>query len=179
MSLLVDLRRQHAIDLAVYQSAHQDPWNRRLHYAMIPAEVASFLWLWTTLLVVLYQNIFVSKNNNHRLTTEAPPLAMLTVSAATGWSMGLLTCAVATDRFLGVTVLVLHVLWMQVCFRGVTRLGLAKSARVGLLVWALAWGLQIGLGHSLLEGNAPNLFNPNDDVSLLSTLTSIVLAWES
>lgn len=94
--------------------------------------------------------------------------------------MGLLSCAVATDRRLGGTVLVLHVLWVQqVCLVGVTRLGTPKSLLAGLVVWTLAWGLQITVGHSWIEGKAPNLFNPNDPVSFLATLTSIVLAWES
>jgi low temperature requirement protein LtrA len=186
MSLLVSyLRRQHAIDVAVYQAAHQEAWNRRLHDAMIPAEVASFLWLWTTLLVAL-QTLLVSKkhnnnnNNNNNKTTEPPLMTILSTATATAWTMGLLSCAVATDRRLGGTVLVLHVLWVQqVCLVGVTRLGTPKSLLAGLVVWTLAWGLQITVGHSWIEGKAPNLFNPNDPVSFLATLTSIVLAWES
>ena len=47
-----------------------------------------------------------------------------------------------------------------------------------VLLWTLSWVLQVGLGHYLIEGNQPNLASPSD-VSTLSVVTSVLLAWKS
>lgn len=181
MSLLQELRLQHDIDLEVYRSAHGNEWNRLFHYVMIPLEVASFLWLVTTVLVGLSYCLSSSSNTTSKKAnaTERPEMSQLaSVVNAASWTMGLLSCAVASNPILGLAVLVLHVFMGQACQMGVPSLGFRKSLAVGLTVWTISWCLQIGIGHYLLEGKPPNLFNSEDPVSFLSAATSIVLAWE-
>ena len=95
------------------------------------------------------------------------------------WTLGLLSAAVAADWRLGGVVLTLHVVWMHVCVTLAHRQCDCCGQYGALLVWTASWALQIGVGHYWIEQNVPNLFHPHDEVSLLSTVTSIVLAWES
>eukprot|EP00977_Amphora_coffeiformis_P016016 scaffold4855_cov195-Amphora_coffeaeformis.AAC.1 len=165
LQLLDDLRDQHAVDLTIYRSAHQNVDNVRLHYVLIPCEVASFLWLFTTISSIL----FFGKNKGE--------WGMILVSSL-GWTFGLVSCAVAADVRLGWAVLLFHVTIVHICQRYANALGFTKSLVVGLMVWTASWGLQIGVGHYVMEGKPPNLLNPDDKVSLLSAMTSITLAWE-
>lgn len=195
MSLLQVLKEQHVVDLAVYRSAHTSKWNRRLHYVLIPLEVAAFLWLLTTLLFGLSCYFFStktaknnSKSNNvkNKQTKEQEQQAtqddnsqfLVSMVTAAAWTLGLLSCAVASEPYLGLAVLVMHVFLGQLCQLGVPLLGLYKSFILGVAVWTFSWLVQIGVGHYWIEGTPPNLFNPNDKVTLLSAATSIVLAWE-
>ena len=190
---LAFLHEQHAVDLAIYRSAHQHEWNRRLHYVLIPLEVASFLWLVTTVIGAMLLAVATTTTTTSRPRTTNPdnnvtrndknPLSSSsTVSllvTSLGWTMGLLSAAVASDWRLGLVVWLLHVTWVHyVCLVHVPQFGLTASLCAGLVVWTLSWGLQIIVGHYWIEQKPPNLFNPNDQVSLLSTVTSIVLAWE-
>ena len=192
---LAFLHEQHAVDLAIYRSAHEHSWNRRLHYVLIPLEVASFLWLITSTVMAMLllpppaattTSRPWARSNPDKNTTRnvkknlhcSTSTASLMVSSL-GWTMGLLSASVASDWRLGLVILLLHVTWVHlVCLVHIPRLGFGASVRMGLVVWTLSWGLQIGVGHYWIEQKPPNLFNPNDQVSLLSTVTSIVLAWE-
>ena len=172
-----ELHAQHAIDLAVYRSAHEQDWNRRLHYVLIPLEVASFLWLVTTVLY-LVSRCRVSRKTQHQIQTTPTCSSMSYLGTALAWTLGLLSCWVATHPVMGMVIFLLHVFMEKVCRVSIPRLGLVTSAIVGGTVWVLSWSLQIGVGHYWIEGKPPNLFNPDDKVSLLSACTSIVLAWE-
>ena len=178
--LLDELREQHAVDLAVYRSAHTHVANIRLHDVFIPCEVASLLWLFTTI-VLGYNNHNNNKsnnsNNNKGVGTKGKEWQLLVITSL-GWTLGLVSCVVAADLRLGLTVFLFHILVVQICQRCVAALGFTQSLRWGAFVWTASWGLQIGVGHYAVEGTPPNLFNADDQVSLLSTLTSIVLAWE-
>ena len=176
--VLQDFRVQHKIDLAVYRSAHGHVWNRRLHYVLIPLEVASFLWISTTLLMTLRKGRWWGGNSK-----ESKASSFLTVDhrvfiLATAWTLGLVSGCVAENPVLGLTVLILHVFMGHICLVWACTMDFRKSMTIGLVVWMLSWSLQIGVGHYYIEGKPPNLFNPTDKVSLLSTITSIVLAWE-
>jgi len=168
--ILDDLRYQHAVDLMVYRSAHEHTANIRLHCVLIPCEVASFIWLFTTIMDECDKLFFCFGKNQCNL-------GMLLVTSL-GWTLGIVSCIVATDLRLGLAVFLFHVLMVRICQRYVIVMKFTNGFAWALMVWIASWGLQIGVGHHIIENKPPNLFNPNDEVSLLSAMSSIILAWE-
>lgn len=184
-TLFDDLQEQHAADLAVYRSAHTHAWNVRLHYALVPLEVASFLWLLAASCEWLASHLerrlllrHTDKTQKTRQAATARRLLRLAVPAL-GWTLGSVSCAVARHPWrTGLPILLFHAGVVHVSPRIIRTRGVLPSLTWGGVVWTAAWGLQIVVGHHLMEGKPPNLLNPHDDVSLLSAVTSIALAWE-
>lgn len=176
-SLWTLLEQQHAIDMQVYQTVHKNVGNRCLHYVLVPLEVASFLWLLTVVSLCLGWKRKSAKGAERNV--ETPPILLPLLVTATGGTMGILSYLVAKNRLLGLVVLLLHGLWIHVCPVWVKRLGWKHSCTIGISVWGMSWALQVGVGHLWMEQNLPNLLSPEDNVSLLSMATSIVLAWQT
>ena len=188
-SVLESLREQHTVDLAVYRSAHQHEGNRRLHVVLIPLEVASFLWLLTVLVANWHAaTTWAPQRTDNKASftsTKVQSLSSSLVSllvASLGCTMGILSWIVASNPVMGIIIFLLHVAMVQWCLVIQQQQQQYRFTAVVLLpplvVWMLSWTLQIGVGHYWMEQRAPNLFHPDDTVSWLSTLTSIVLAWE-
>ena len=208
-SLAIQLQDQHVLDCQVYQSAHQEWYNRALHWILIPCEVASFVALCQGMIQWLWLRVAAQRNPTKIL------LEWLSVAVnGIGYTMGLVSFLVLTVDYqdnsspppyltsngkswiLGSVVLLFHVavvhanhFMLQSIITTTknipTTTGTKTSAAfhklhwflgVSVVVWTLSWTLQVGVGHALLEGNSPNLANP-EDVSLLAVATSVLLAW--
>lgn len=163
-SVIVDsLRRQHEIDLAIYRAAHTEWHNRVVHWILIPVETASFLFGCSAIL-------------------DTTGSSQSKIFPIIGWFLGLLSLLLAGPNhvMIGLAACLFHVVIGTVS----TRLSGAKQKKVLLIVtitivWTIAWSLQVGVGHNLLEGNQPNLIANMQQVSYLSMATSVLVAWKS
>jgi uncharacterized membrane protein YGL010W len=150
--LLKNCRGKHVLDLQVYRKNHQEKRNRVLHWIMIPFECFSAL-LFATLL--------------------HPGITIVT-----GIFLGILSIIIATKPWLGVASFAFHLLAVWICATLVASNELWEVLLIAMGTWAIAWILQVGVGHWILEGNRPNIANL-ETVSLLATVQSVLIAWSS
>lgn len=157
MQWIQALGEQHELDLEIYRRAHHNQINCSLHYILVPLEVLSFLWI---------------------LTAACRSIPFVSIATtALGLTMGILSLLVAERHALGFLVFCLHVYCVKVCQRLVHSFGVRRSLVLGSTIWLVAWVLQVGLGHYMFEKRAPNVLR--DQISFLSTMTSVIIAWES
>jgi uncharacterized membrane protein YGL010W len=175
MTLLDRLQAQHHMDWKVYRSAHNEPRNVLLHKILIPIECwSSLMLLWLAI------NWVVTRWMDPTLATLATLLK--SVPHMVTLMLGILSLVLAKRRWVGIATLVFHIGIVFVCefllqFHQQQRQ--QRSWAIPILVlssWSLAWMLQVGVGHYLLEGNAPNVANLQD-VSYLAMCQSVLLAW--
>lgn len=151
--LLRELRRQHAEDLKIYRSAHLEGRNRILHWIMIPIELFSALLL---------------------ITALVPPL----VPTVIGLVMGMCALAIAADTTKGWACLFFHIVVVAACLVITQNLDCTQTIAMALILWTLAWGLQVGVGHWIWEKNQPNVADMGS-VSLMAIFQSVLIAWSS
>ncbi|KAG7347828.1 DUF962 domain containing protein [Nitzschia inconspicua] len=172
MRLLQQLRAQHEFDLKVYQLAHNEPRNVLLHKLLIPVECwSALMFLW------LIVDAFTSSINQNGTIINVLRLLPGTVTLLLGILSFML---VPTKIRLGSATFLFHI--------GVIHFSeaLIQSYRYQysswgfpifvLSSWVVAWILQVGVGHYLLEGNSPNVANMQD-VSYLAMCQSVLIAW--
>ena len=163
-SAIQSLQEQHEFDLKIYRSAHAELFNRVLHWIMIPLETFAFL---LAAAVVLSRIMPVSSKSND--------LAMYSV----GWTLGILSLAIAGESiFIGLISFFFHIAAASCANRLVQKLDLMSTVAVAMSTWTMAWILQVGIGHWLLEGNQPNVANITE-VSWLAMTQSVLIAWKS
>lgn len=143
-------REQHKVDMELYERFHQNGLNQSLHCVLIPLETYSFFLFFSVI-----------------LRSCSIPLV-----SAVGWSIALVSCLISPTP-IGVLAALFHVF---ICSHGVHLFGRTYMAiLVALGLWAMSWGLQVGVGHNWIEGNQPSL--AQGDVSLLAMTQSVLMAW--
>jgi len=158
------LQDQHEMDLQIYRTAHTNMWNRTLHWMMIPLETFAFL---ATVAVLLSRIKPLSSKSNE--------LAM----QAFGWTLGIVSLLISGKSILiGLASFLFHTVAASFASRLVQILDPMSTLAVAFFTWTVAWILQVGVGHWILEGNQPNLANTNE-VSWLAMTQSVLIAWKS
>lgn len=152
-SILRRFQSQHLKDLQTYRRAHQEWRNRFVHYAMIPVACFSFQ------LAV-------------RLVTGN------VVSTLLAWILASLSLLVATQLRLGVAVFLFHISSGGLANSITHHCNTTTTISTALASWTMAWGVQVGLGHYILERNSPNVSNMME-VSYLAMCLSTLIAWSS
>ena len=154
LSLLVEkLKRRHVIDLKIYRLAHCHPFNRFLHWILIPIEC------WSALLLCAL--IFPKS-----------------LTVLIGIALGALSLILSTNTIVGMATFLFHVASLvlihqiQEMYCPMEAFGIATTA------WTLAWALQVGVGHWMIEKNQPNVANVQN-VSYLALVQSVLIAWSS
>ena len=151
------LKQQHDLDVALYKRNHREWRNRWIHNIMIPCECWSLLLLCSLLLgetttilvgVLLTALALLVSSHNHRALTVAAGGFYLIAS----WTAN--------------TVVVVH------SSNPTTVIAIAIS------LWTLAWTIQVGIGHFIIEKNVPNIATFNE-VSYLAIGLSVLVAWTS
>ena len=149
-------KSQHILDLNVYRRAHQNWYNRVLHWILIPLECWSALCFCMILL-------------------SLPIGAMISIL------LGIQSLFLSTKLWIGIITFLFH-LWTIVTYI-ILRQYLADDSYILLLliliVWVIAWTLQIVIGHWICEKNQPNIANKDDNVSYLAMCQSVLIAWSS
>mmetsp|Transcript_9502 Transcript_9502/g.26254 ORF Transcript_9502/g.26254 Transcript_9502/m.26254 type:complete len:202 (-) Transcript_9502:800-1405(-) len=192
------LLRQHEQDLILYRRAHENFANRALHWILIPCETAGFLLM----LAIVFRKLNDwermpphdddDKKSNYNSNSPGP-----IVFASLAWTLGILSLVLyvhddddhnernkddPSNTFhslgWGILACAFHVSLVPICNDIIRTVGMARSALLAGLVWTLAWGLQVGVGHYCWEKNQPNVANL-DEVSYLAMLSSVVIAWKS
>jgi hypothetical protein len=99
---------------------------------------------------------------------------------AIGWTTGLVSLAITgPDKIsIGTASLLFHLAAVAACDKLVREKGPWKAFMIGASSWTIAWSLQVGVGHWLLEHNQPNVANINE-VSWLAMTQSVLIAWSS
>lgn len=161
--MLQQLQEQHHIDLEVYQAQHQDVRNRALHWLLIPIETASFLVALACLLSVasVKQYLWISTGS---------------ILRSICWCLGLTALLIAKECRIGLAACLFHILVCEGILALLRRFGLTTSAAWSFCGWILAWTLQVGVGHWILEQNQPNVANLSS-VSWLAVTQSVLIAW--
>jgi len=85
---------------------------------------------------------------------------------------------VAIQPTIGVASFMFHITsgWFAGMIVGAYDVKTALIISVGC--WAVAWAVQLGIGHYLLEKNSPNVANLRE-VSYLAMCVSVLIAWSS
>jgi Protein of unknown function (DUF962) len=180
MDLREKLYQQHEIDLKIYRDSHQDFYNRLLHHVFIPLETVGFFALLlvlstTTGVIMVRQKMFPKACRDSIIVIDR----ILVPTAC--WTLGLLSLILSPD-LVGVLALLFHgiaIPWLLP--RG--RLEEDEYGRYhsSMITWTMltivSWGIQIYIGHWILEHNQPTF--QQGTASALSMLTSIVIAWKS
>jgi uncharacterized membrane protein YGL010W len=164
---LESLCKQHEIDLEIYRGAHTEWRNRILHWILIPVEAFSFLLFLTVALSI----------GTRRQKDGLESLIM----KAIGWTTGLVSLVITTgldNLSIGTASLFFHLAAVAVCDKLVRENGPWKAIVIGASSWTIAWSLQVGVGHWILENNQPNVANMNE-VSWLAMTQSVLIAWSS
>jgi uncharacterized membrane protein YGL010W len=169
-NILQSLSKQHELDLEIYQRAHAEWRNRLLHSILIPVEALSFLLFLTIAVSIL------TRRQGHKDGEGLESLIM----KAIGWTTGLVSLAITgSDKIsIGTASLLFHLAAVAVCDKLVRAKGPWKAFVIGTLSWTIAWSLQVGVGHWILEHNQPNVANMNE-VSWLAMTQSVLIAWSS
>ena len=148
------LRRQHRLDLKIYRSAHREWRNRMLHWLLIPIECGSALLLGAIVL----------------------PFECIVL---VGMGLGTLSFILAESRLVGCACWCFHALALAVCRQTLVSVGSNLGVFVvALVAWTVAWALQVGVGHWVLEKNQPNVADMGT-VSYLAMVQSVLIAWSS
>lgn len=167
-SLFQSLREQHVIDLHIYRAHHTNLANRILHWILIPVETAAFWW-W-----------IASGWSLSRRCARRPLVPFIL------YGTGLLALGMAPPQPYGVAVV--SCLWHVALGRWIQQQqqtqwwGTPPTVKTNLsraaVAWIIAWTVQVGIGHGLLEQNQPNVANM-EDVSWLAMILSVLIAWSS
>jgi uncharacterized membrane protein YGL010W len=170
-NVLQSLAKQHEMDLAIYQRAHTEWRNRILHSILIPVEAFSFLLFLTVALSIGTSRWQWQKDGG---SLESWIMKVI------GWMTGLVSLAITgSDRIsIGTASLLFHLAAVAVCDKLVREKGPWKAIFIGASSWTIAWSLQVGVGHWMLEHNQPNVANMNE-VSWLAMTQSVLIAWSS
>jgi uncharacterized membrane protein YGL010W len=170
---LQPLSKQHEMDLAIYQEAHTEWRNKILHSILIPVETFSFLlFLTVALSIVTRRSRWQCQKDEKRLESW--------IMQAIGWTTGLISLVITGSDNIstGTASLLFHLASVAVCDKLVCEKGPWKAIVIGACSWTIAWSLQVGVGHWLLEHNQPNVANMNE-VSWLAMTQSVLIAWSS
>jgi uncharacterized membrane protein YGL010W len=169
--VLQSLSKQHEVDLEIYQRAHTEWRNRLLHSILIPVEAFSFLLFLTVALSVV--------TSRRQWQKDGKCLESL-IMQAIGWTTGLVSLSITgSDNIsIGTASLLFHPAAVAVCDKMVREKGPWKAIGIAASSWTIAWTLQVGVGHWLLEHNQPNVANMNE-VSWLAMTQSVLIAWSS
>lgn len=164
MGCIRRLQEQHSKDLIIFRSRHSEIRNRALHWILIPVEVFSFFLFLAALIA------FVSSTGKVNVSE-----ALLLQSV--GWTIGIISILVSENNFFAATAsLTYHVLVARTCGALVRKRGVAKTFQLSAITWSLAWLIQVGIGHWILEGNQPNVATM-EQVSFLAMTQSVLIAW--
>ena len=101
---------------------------------------------------------------------------------AVGWTLGIVSWFLSPPwSVVGMATTIFHVLVCgSLARRYVNRNGIWTSFKAALILWILAWTIQVGIGHWILEANQPNVAAASIfDVSWLAMLQSVLIAWKS
>jgi len=164
-SYLQSLREQHLKDLQIYRAQHTHLANRILHWILIPIETAAF-WLWIAGWLSLSRRC-----------------ARLSLVPSLLFGIGILAILMASPQQYGVAIVccLWHVALAQ-WIQQQTQWGKPPTVKTNLsraaMAWTIAWTVQVGMGHWLLERNQPNVANM-EHVSLLAMTQSVLIAWSS
>jgi uncharacterized membrane protein YGL010W len=167
------LRQQHALDLEVYRSSHQEWKNRRLHQVLIPIECFSAFLFITGACFHFLSPLFLSELQ----------LYLLLVGVI-GWTMGIISIVIApVDQYhpwTGIASFVFMIAAPWISFIVVKRCKQTGRLIVFAFVsWVLASSLQVAVGHWLWELKDPDVLNGDNQVSILSLTHSVQIAWSS
>ena len=154
MTRLQRLRLKHQQDLILYRGAHKEWRNRRLHHFLIPLEVLSF---------------------QLALKLIVRSAAINTLVAC---SLAVLSLTVASRLIPGIAAFLFHVFSAWLTNQAVLLIGVTKCWLMALTTWVVSWGIQVGIGHYLLEKNSPSVAKMSD-VSSLAICLSVLIAWSS
>lgn len=198
-SIISSLIHQHAIDLYVYRAAHQQWANRVLHWILIPIETASFFLVLA--IVAFHGSLWGIRKgvvgNRTKIRQSQPNLKkrpqqhslVIDLLSSIGWILGILSFALCllddgnvtlhpAAWIIGIIAAAFHLALVPYSLAIITQRGSHVACVVAMVAWTLAWSLQVGIGHYLIEGNQPTIAN-KDQVSVLAMVTSVVIAWKS
>ena len=124
----------------------------------------------------------------HEITPQQHSLVIDLLSSI-GWILGILSfvlCLLDDGNvtlhqaawIIGIIAAAFHLALVPYSLAIITQWGSHVACLVAMVAWTLAWSLQVGIGHYLIEGNQPTIAN-KDQVSALAMVTSIVIAWKS
>jgi Protein of unknown function (DUF962) len=173
MDHLEELYQQHEIDLKIYRDSHQNFYNHWLHHVFIPLETVGFV-------AILVNTTGVIVHLFPKECRDSIVIDRVFVPTVC-WTLGLLSLILSPD-LVGVSAFLFHGIAIPWLIR---RRRLEEEYRMrypnSMIAWTMltivSWGIQICIGHWILEQNQPAL--QQGTASALSMLTSIVIAWKS
>jgi Protein of unknown function (DUF962) len=179
MDLREKLYQQHEIDLKIYRESHENYYNRLLHHVFIPLETVGFFAL---LMLVLVSTTGVIMVRPKKCRDSIIVIGRILVPTAC-WTLGLLSLILSPD-LVGVLALLFHgiaIPWLLPRGRLLEEVEYRRYHNSMMIAWTMltivSWGIQICIGHWVLEQNQPTL--RQGTASALSMLTSIVISWKS
>lgn len=153
-----------------YASHHRHPVNRWLHACTVPWE-----WVATTLVASSLGAQAASAQAAAVCAVAAAPCAAIAVAVARSRRRAsLATPAAAAVAFHAATAAGGPRAWRALVKACGASTPTALLACAG--VNALAWGIQVGVGHWMVERNQPGMAS---NLTLTATLTSVLLAWDA
>jgi uncharacterized membrane protein YGL010W len=178
---LRQLKLQHVQDLKVYHKNHKEWRNLVLHWIMIPLECWSALLITTVVLVCVIDGSRTTRTvaTIHSSYTSIVSSIGQLLALVIGIGLGVLSCMIATKRWIGFLTLVFHCIAVWTCHIVVTTMSPMEALCISLGIWTMAWMAQVGIGHWLWERNQPNVVATMDDVSWLAMCQSVLIAWSS
>lgn len=149
VDLVVTVRRHYKLELDLYDRYHQNTINSYIHVICITCE-----WFATLLL----------------LRQVHLQLAELCVIILAGF-----LCIVSCGGILCSLLLAALLYSIEIsCSSGDWTVLVAVG--LGLGVHMLSWGVQVGIGHYLIEGNSPSMA---ESLSFYGVLFSLLMAWDN
>ena len=80
-----------------------------------------------------------------------------------GMGLGTLSFILAESRVVGCACWSFHAVAVVACRQTLVSVGAVGASAVALVAWTLAWALQVGIGHWMLEKNQPNVADTGQD----------------
>lgn len=188
-ALILNLQRQHIEDLTIYRAAHQEWRNRMIHWLMIPVECWSALTCCTVLISCIIRmissSLSLSSLSSSTLTiidehqeNVSYGIVVTSIEMSVGMGLGILSLLISTNIFVGILTFLFHSVASWTCVQLQNSYGNTYALLVAAISWTVAWMVQVGVGHWVLEGNQPNVSNMTE-VSYLAMCQSVLIAWSS